>query len=149
MCGCGYGCGCRCRWVWLCTMGVRVGVRMCVGCGVGGCGCVVVIVFLPSTGSEPQQRCDCRFTYVCQTFARATHLSHSLCLSDYVFWFNFFDFRYQHENNETSKGFRCRSKHSTRTRIEARKRTFKPGGVLIGSRIPHFCKTSLKRPACR
>ena len=84
MCGCGYGCGCRCRWVWLCTMGVRVGVRMCVGCGGGGGGCVVVILFLLETGYEPQQKGDCRFTYVCQTFARATHLSDSLCLSDYV-----------------------------------------------------------------
>ena len=69
--------------------GGACGSDQCDGGGVGGCGCVVVIVFLPETGSEPQQRCDCRFTYVCQTFARATHLSDSLCLSDYVFWFNF------------------------------------------------------------
>ena len=149
MCGCGYGCGCRCRWVWLCTMGVRVGVRMCVGCGVGGCGCVVVIVFLLETGYEPQQKGDCRFTYVCQTLARATHLSDSLCLSDYVFWLIFLTFGIKMKTMKTTKGFRCRSKHSTRTRIEARKRTFKPGGVLIGSRIPHFCTTSLERPACR
>ena len=77
-----------------------MGVRMCVGGGVDGCGCVVVIVFLPETGYQPQQRGDCRFTHVCQTFARATHLSDSLCLSDYVFWLNFVDFRYQNENNE-------------------------------------------------
>ena len=66
--------------------GGACGSDQCDGGGVGGCGCVVVIVFLLETGSEPQQRCDCRFTYVCQTFARATHLSDSLCLSDYVFW---------------------------------------------------------------
>ena len=92
-------------------MGVAVhdggacGSDQCDGGGVGGCGCVVVIVFLPETGSEPQQRCDCRFTYVCQTFARATHLSDSLCLSDYVFWLIVFDFRYQNENNENNEGF--------------------------------------------
>ena len=86
-------------------MGVRVGVRMCVGCGVGRCGCVVVILFLLETGYEPQQKGDCRFTYVCQTLARATHLSDSLCLSDYVFWLNLFDLRYQNENNENNEGF--------------------------------------------
>ena len=85
--------------------GGACGSDQCDGGGVGGCGCVVVIVFLPETGSEPQQRCDCRFTYVCQTFARATHLSDSLCLSDYMFWLKLFDFRYQNENNENNEGF--------------------------------------------
>ena len=44
--------------------GGACGSDQCDGGGVGGGGCVVVIVFLLETGSEPQQRCDCRFTYV-------------------------------------------------------------------------------------
>ena len=85
--------------------GGACGSDQCDGGGVGGCGCVVVIVFLLETGYEPQQKGDCRFTYVCQTLARATHLSDSLCLSDYVFWLIVFDFRYQNENNENNEGF--------------------------------------------